>query len=164
MALADEYLARQHVVADVEVVVCVLAVIDESCAAGQLLETRQPGLRRAERAFDEETLGNVISQSRPVNEIGAEILDAHHADEAADLEVFPVDGRLLYLATLDLGFDDLPRLLGTGRSRLLVPDAEQVLRRSAARHREQSADQKKNANPTFHSSTSSLSSRLVKTT
>jgi hypothetical protein len=69
------------------------------------------------------------------------------------------------ISRLDLGVDHLSGPLRRWRRRLIATEPEQVLRGRATRKRQlRRQDQKKNAKPTFHSSTSSLSFLLVKTT
>ena len=85
--------------------------------------------------------------------------------ECADLEILAVDLRLLDLTTLDFGVDHLSGRLRRWRWRLVTTEPEQILRGRASRKRQlRHQDQKKNAKPTFHSSTSSLSFLLVNTT
>ena len=124
--------------------------------------------------FEEEVFGQVIREARAVDGVALEVLDAEDADVGADLEVFGIDLRALDLAPLDLRLDD--RAAPTARrSRLRHGSPAARLRaqrrrrraeqRAAGQQRAPARDQKKNAKPRyFHSSTSSLSSRLVKTT
>src|SRR5690606_33286849 len=166
--LAQENLSGKQVVAKAEVVVgeFPVRVGKDRGTAAKLLETGQASLGLSHGALSEQTLGDVIRQPCPVNHVGAEILNAHYSDEGANLEVFGIDVGLAYIAALHLWVADLlgRRSLRRRQVRLLFAHAEQVLGRSAAAHAEHDQAQKKNAKPTFHSSTSSLSSRLVNTT
>ena len=74
----------------------------------------------------------MVGQPCTVDDVGSEILDAHHADERTNFEVLTVDGRLLDLAALDLRIDDLAGRLCRRWRRFLRPEAKQVLRGRAA--------------------------------
>ena len=93
---------------------------------------------------------------RAGNRVDAEVLDAELPGVDSDLEVLRIDRGTLDFAALDLGLDDRRPTRFLGRHGALA-------RARSETHQERNA-QKKNENPAFHSLTSSLSSRLVKTT
>src|SRR5690606_8078530 len=95
----------------------------------------------------------------------------------ADFDVLVVDLRHLDAPALHFGLDDARRRralildlfleigsLLRGRGALAALVAIQPAPERAAADKARRSDQKKNAKPSFHSSVSSLSSRLVKTT
>src|SRR5688572_808652 len=157
---AQEHLARQHVPADREVVVgeLALAVGQQFERAAEVLVARAPGLGSADSRLGEEILGEVIRGTRPVGHAAPEVLDRDRADKGAGLEVLRVDPRRFDGTPVDLRHDDL---------RSLASFADRCLRQGARRTdsaAERSGAQKKYVKPMVHSSISSLSSRLVRTT
>src|SRR5690606_28929774 len=135
---------------------------------------RAPGARLTHGGLEKEVFRQVIGKTRPVDGVALEVLDAQDADIGADLEVLGVDALAADLAALDLRIDDrtvgggIAEHLGirSGRNnlgrRVILAAAEPG---AAWQDRREDGAQKKNANPRyFHSSTSSLSSRLVKMT
>src|SRR5690606_10799620 len=75
---SDEALARQHVVAQGDVIVGVLplGIREQLRSAAQPLVARRLGVRAPGRSLDEETLGHVVCESGARDRVHAEILDA----------------------------------------------------------------------------------------
>src|SRR5690606_26427814 len=99
----EKHLARQEVIANGQAVVCEAPISPqvEWIGAGiKDLEAGQAELGLATLGAEEEVLGDVICNGRPVDRVRAEIVDAHHAIEGTDLDVLLVDLRDLDLAAL----------------------------------------------------------------
>src|SRR5581483_6218821 len=184
MLPAEERLARQEVVTHSQIVVRELPLTlgEQLDVAAQGLEAGAPGGGPAELGPQEEVFRHVIGEIHAVGRMGAEVLDRDHAEMRADLEVRALDPRCSRPPPLDFGTDGRRRnLRATGAVRRLLlrgfrayllpcrPDlgamAAPVLDRGAARQREERRSGQKNTpNPSFHSSSTSLRSSLVKTT
>src|SRR5262249_11299904 len=133
-------------------------------------------------ALEEEVLGDVVSNRQAVGVLRSEVFDGDEAVVDADFDVRAADVRHFDLAPLHFGLDNAGRsgvrILRGGLGFLLrgfflcvrlclayfAAVMEPVAHRGAARKHRQDRSQKKNANPSFHSSTSSFALRWVNTT
>src|SRR5579864_604636 len=180
----EEGLAREQVVAQRDVIVreVPLSWGKQLYIAAEGLEAGAPGIRAAVFAQEEEVLGYVIGRRQSVGVLGAEVLDRDESIIDPDLDVRAPDPGDFDLAPLDFGIDHAGRsgvrvLLG-GQGVLLrgfflgfrlclayfAAVMEPVAHGGAAWKAHQDRSQKKNANPSFHSSTSSFALRFVNTT
>src|SRR5579862_597178 len=171
-AATDKGLARQEVVAQREVVIreAPLSFRKQRDVPAQHLVAGASGGGASPFALKEEVLGYVIGGGKPVDRMGAEILDRECPVVGPELDVGAADLRHLDRAARHLRLDDA-RLLALVRRRLVrrIGARRAVMKpvshRSATgerRQRRQARGQKKNANPAFHSSASSFWLREVK--
>src|SRR5690606_10317881 len=160
---ADEGLTGQQVVAERGVVVPVLPVTPQKVEVAKLLR-----LREAEVAglsiggLHEQPFADVIGQAGAVDGLGTKVLDTEQTDVGPDLEIGAIDLRRLHATPLDGRIDDRSSRIRLGNRGSGRTD-ETAGRRAGSEQSDEHGPQKKNANPAFHSSTSSFSSRLVNT-
>src|SRR5216110_231605 len=147
--------------------------------AAERLETGAPAARAPGFGLKEEVLRYVITGGDAVHRVSAEVLDRERPVVEPQLDVRAPDARHGDLAPRDLRLDDARwralirrglalaglralrlggALLGAALGALVKP----VAHRGAAGERGQQRRQKKNANPSFHSSASSFRLRLVR--
>ena len=171
-AATEIHLAWKQVVPQRQAVIreSPLSVRKQLHVAAQGLVAGLAGLGPADIGLEEEVFCDVVRGANAIDIAGAEVLDGQRAEIGADLDVLGVDGRDLDLAPLHFRLDDAGRRAGRlvgldrngflGRGLVLRPGPVQ---RRAAREGQQQRRQKKNASPSFHSSISSFSLRLVNT-
>ena len=107
-AAAQKYLARQDVVAQVQVVIREVppSIADYRDIRNFVLEAGGAGLGARHEAFEENVLRHVIGRAHAIDRIDTEILDAQRAEIGAQFEVLGLDLRYLDFPAVDLGFDD----------------------------------------------------------
>src|SRR5262249_52980707 len=140
------------------------------------------GVRAPVFTQEEEVFGDVIGKREPISVLGSKILDGQKTVLDADLYVRAADVRDFDLAPLDFRIHharrSVVRILLGFLGRLLfgfflgfrlclayfAAVMEPVAHGGAARKHHQDRSQKKNAKPSFHSSTFSFALRWVNTT
>ncbi len=179
-AATEKGLASQEVVTEGEIVIreAPLRVRKELDVATQRLEAGAPGGAAAGLPLEKEVLRHMVGGGEAVDGIGAEVLDREGAVVQPQLHVRALDPGNDDLAALDVRVDD-PRRRRIGVVLILLRLGRFLARRCALRPNlaavvdpiahhaalqpQERRRQKKNANPSFHSSTCSFALRFVKT-